>query len=351
MKILFTFILILIFACSSAPKMVEKVDDTPLDTMRIVLSGDFMQHMPQVNAARIFDGFNYTAQLRYIAPFWQGADFSIINLETTLSDVGQYTGYPMFRSPVEVAVALSNSGITHCALANNHALDRGRVGVEKTAEFLDSAGLERFGVWLDADSVSRSYVVLEKGALRVAVLNHTYGTNGMPLPRGVSMNMELDTVRMLEDISMARRVDSATHIVAFVHWGDEYVTVPNREQRRLALWLRARGVNTVVGSHPHTAQPIDYENSVVYSLGNFVSNQRKVNTDAGVSVALTVTQGDSIGIEHVSHYCDVSGSGVEKYRVLTLADSLVVENRDARVRMITAIERVEKILRTPVSYD
>lgn len=354
MKILPIFLLFLLFGCNSSPKKVDKATEIAqdtivelLDTMQIWFSGDFMQHSPQFQAARVEGGYDYDTHLRAIAPLWLGADYSVINLETTLSEEGGYSGYPMFCSPAAIAPALKRAGITHVAMANNHVCDRGLMGVQRTIAALDSAQLEYFGVGFS----DNDYAVLGKGALRVGVLNGTYGTNGLPVPKGVSINSTLDTSRFERNI---RELDSlgVTHKVAYLHWGEEYQTSPSRAQKALAMWLRVKGVDVVVGSHPHVAQPIDTVNSVVYSLGNFVSNQTKINTNAGYSVLLTFIEGcDSVKIDHTAHYVDISGKGVKRYSVLPLSDTLEAQSEAQRRVMRESIERVEKIVRQEVRYD
>ncbi len=317
-------------------------------SVQIIFSGDFMQHLPQVNAATTKDGFSYYEQLKYISKAWHRAPYSVINLETTLSDTPPYTGYPLFCSPDIIAQTLKDNGITHIALANNHAMDRGLIGVQKTAEALQNAQLEYFGVGIHED---RALCFINHFALKVALLNATYGTNGMPVPKGVERISELDTTALLKQINRAK--DSlSTHIIAFLHWGNEYETTPHSTQKKLALWLRSKGVNLIVGSHPHVAQPIDKENSIIYSLGNFTSNQRKIDTDAGYSVRITLHQNNPTAyIEPLPHYVDISEDGLEKYRVLTLSDTTLVKNSIEKQRMIKAIKRVEKIIDTPVKYD
>jgi len=99
-------------------------------------------------------------------------------------------------------------------------------------------------------------------------------------------------------------------IIVFVHWGNEYDTLPSKEQTELSDWLMERGVTMVIGSHPHVIEPMIMSNSadsltnriVVYSMGNFVSNQRKRYTDGGAMVSLTVNKTDSgIRIDSASY--------------------------------------------------
>ena len=104
-----------------------------------------------------------------------------------------------------------------------------------------------------------------------------------------------------------------------MHWGDEYRTFPNAEQKKLADFLFRNGVRIIIGNHPHVVQPLitnevngEIESVVYYSLGNFVSNQQKVNTDGGALAEIVISKADddsSVTIES----CNYSLVWVRKY--------------------------------------
>lgn len=259
---------------------------------RIVAAGDLMQHMPQVSAARRSDGrYDYRESFRHVARYFREADLAIVNLETTLSDEGPYSGYPCFRSPSAVADAMRDMNIDLAVMANNHCCDRGARGIVSTADILDSRGIARTGVYRDSlDYASSNVAYLERGGIAFAVVNYTYGTNGIPVPRGTIVNL-LDTVAMARDLASIdrRRADC---VIAAVHWGNEYERRPNAEQRAVAAFLKRHGVDLIIGSHPHVAQPFETESDggvTLYSLGNFVSNQRKRYCDGGLVAVIDVT--------------------------------------------------------------
>jgi poly-gamma-glutamate synthesis protein (capsule biosynthesis protein) len=227
-----------------------------------------------------------------VAHYFRDADLAVVNLETTLSREGNYSGYPCFCSPAEVAYAMRYMGIDVALLANNHCLDRGAVGVRRTADILDECDIERMGVFRDSTDYSRNNIkYLTRGGVRLAMLNYTYGTNGIPTPKGVVVN-QLDTVTMKRDLHSISP-DSVDCVVAFVHWGNEYERRPNRNQRKLAEWMKCHGVDIIIGSHPHVVQPYEQDKDgkiVVYSLGNFISNQRKRYTDGGLIVTIDIEE-------------------------------------------------------------
>lgn len=314
MKFFIVLSSLLIFSCA-------KSIDSPLAgslprlpaLVSVVFSGDFMQHYPQITAATSADTFNYDTQLRYIAPLWRSADFAIINLETTLTtDSARYSGYPLFAAPTAIAPALARAGITHAALANNHCVDKGARGVHETLGALRGAKIGYTGMWEKSSEVN--ILILEKDSVKIAILNYTYGTNGNIVPENVVVNL-IDTAAIAVDILRAKAA-GATNVVVFYHWGDEYIRSASSSQQALAMWSKARGADAVIGSHPHVVQGIDIKNRVVYSLGNFVSNQSKIHTDAGISVRLTFCRGVAQPrIEYLPHSVDLKSAGAEKYTI------------------------------------
>ena len=295
------------------------------DTVRVELlfTGDVMQHEPQVAAARMADGFDYAPTFAMVRPYFEQADFTIVNLETTLSDRPPYTGYPLFRSPHVLASTLRDVGVDVVCQANNHCLDGGSVGVRRTTATLDACGLLRTGVFRDSVDYRRNrFLYLRKHGIRFLLLNYTYGTNGLPTPPGMWVN-RIDTVLIARDLAEAAEVDC--RMVA-LHWGNEYERTPNREQCRLAAFLRRHGVDLVIGHHPHVIQPFEADSSgvVFYSLGNFVSNQRQRFRDGGLMGRVVV---ERIGEGPLRYQAEVIPVWVDKahrYRVVppAAADTL-----------------------------
>lgn len=253
--------------------------------VRIVAAGDLMVHTPQITAARTADGgYDFSHSMEYVAPYFREADVAIVNLETTLSYDAPYSGYPCFRSPLAVAQAVCDMGIDVVAMANNHCCDGGARGITTTAKVLDSLGIFRVGTYVDSLDYKRNNIrYIKHDDISVAIVNYTYGTNGLPVPRGMIVN-RLDTVAMARDFSEAKSV-GVDCLIAVVHWGNEYERRPNRSQLLLAEFMRRHGVSIILGSHPHVVQKVEVDsvNGVtMWSMGNFVSNQRKRYCDGGI---------------------------------------------------------------------
>jgi poly-gamma-glutamate capsule biosynthesis protein CapA/YwtB (metallophosphatase superfamily) len=257
--------------------------------LTLIFTGDIMQHMPQVDAAWNAEKgtYNYDSCFMYISPWLAGADLAISNLETTLAGK-PYSGYPAFSSPDELVNGMINAGIDIVGTANNHCCDRGKTGIERTITILDSLGMKHMGTYKNAASYSRSNpMIINTRGFRLAFLNYTYGTNGIPVPENNVVNL-IEKDRMQSDLKAAQ--DSVVDkTIVFIHWGTEYEREPNAFQKDIANFLFEQGADIIIGSHPHVIQPMEWrrndtlkkEQLVVWSLGNYVSNQRKQYTDGG----------------------------------------------------------------------
>ncbi len=281
-------------------KTSESASNSPLPStpheITLVFTGDIMQHMPQVDAAWNNDLglYIYDSCFKYINPWLSGADLTISNLETTLAGK-PYSGYPAFSSPDELVNGLLHAGIDIVGTANNHCCDRGITGIERTISILDSLGMMHMGTYRDEASYHKSNpLIVNSHGFRLAFLNYTYGTNGIPAPGNAIVSL-IEKERMLADLQVCR--DSVTDMtIVFIHWGVEYQREPNDFQKDIAQYLFENGAGMIIGSHPHVIQPMEWhkggkgekEQLVVWSLGNFVSNQRKQYTDGGAMFSVTL---------------------------------------------------------------
>lgn len=289
-------VIVAIALAPSAPSTTTHITQPKVTTARLIFGGDFMQHMPQVNAARCEDGtYDYSATTNYIAPLFRNADIAVINLETTISSSGHYSGYPCFASPIAVVDALVDMGVDISLLANNHCCDRLSRGIESTIAELDTRNIAHTGVFRDsADYATNNILRFQVEDIRFALVNYTYGTNGITVPKDRIVNL-IDTTAIKQTLRTIPR-DSVDCVIACMHWGEEYERHPNRTQRDIAAMLRREGVDVIIGSHPHVVQPFEADSThvIFYSLGNFVSNQRRRYTDGGLIAEVEVSKCDTM---------------------------------------------------------
>jgi poly-gamma-glutamate capsule biosynthesis protein CapA/YwtB (metallophosphatase superfamily) len=296
---------------------------TPDEKLSFLFIGDIMGHDEQIWSAenRETHTFNYDDVFRYIKPVISDADIAIANFEVTLGGP-PYSGYPQFSSPPALAAACKNAGIDYMVTANNHAADRGKSGIAGTINRLDSIGIPHTGTFLNSAARDSLYpLMIKKNGMSIALLNYTYGTNGINVPEPVIVNI-LDRNLITADIKKARAKNPDITIL-FLHWGTEYDTVPSKMQTDLAEYFFSLGVDLIIGSHPHVLQKMVWvkntsggkDGIAVYSMGNFISNQRKPKTDGGAIVRIEIVRtGNELKISDAGYYLTWVYTPIEKYR-------------------------------------
>ena len=264
-------------------------------TVNLTFVGDAMQHAPQLAAAQQPDGtYDYSPCFQHIEDDVAWADLAVVNLECPLGGK-PYTGYPCFSAPDSYAMQLRDVGFDLFLTANNHCLDRRDKGLVRTCQMLDSLGIPHIGTYRNQQERDRiiPYIVNVKG-MKIAFLDYTYGTNGIPIQGDVIVDF-IDQQRIADDIALARE-RGAHAICVNLHWGIEYQLKPVASQRTLADWLVSQGVDLIIGGHPHVVEPMEVRHSkeydkdvlLVYSLGNFISNQSDIDTRGGALVKVSL---------------------------------------------------------------
>ncbi|MBD5214700.1 MAG: CapA family protein [Bacteroidales bacterium] len=264
----------------------------PCPEATLLFAGDAMQHAAQIDEARRPDGtYDYSDCFTPLADYISSADYAVVNLETPVSQP-PYSGYPCFNAPTAFAEALKDAGFDLFLTANNHTLDRRENGLRATIAILDSLEVDHIGTYVsERTRCDLLPLIKDINGFKVGFLNYTYGTNGFS-PRDSSVVDYIDKGRIAADIASARE-KGAEIICTTIHWGDEYVPLPNKAQRQIEEFLREQGVELIIGAHPHVVQPmqmhIDRINHfdrtlTVYSLGNFISNMKTTTTRGGAIV-------------------------------------------------------------------
>ena len=288
--------LILLFVVGN-PVSAQEKKDTATGELSLLFIGDIMGHGPQITSAldKSTGKYDYESCFKYIRDEMSAADYTIGNLEVTLAGP-PYSGYPQFSSPDELAVACQASGIDVLVTANNHTCDRGGQGIKRTIWVLDSIRMMHTGSFLDsADRVKNHPLIIEHDCFRIAVLNYTYGTNGIPYPKPTIVNL-LDKQLIASDMAIARS-KNVDKIIVVTHWGAEYQSNAGTDQVEMGKYIFEQGADIIVGAHPHVLQKMVWEKTtdttgaeqlIVYSLGNFISNQRDRKKDGGAMFKMTL---------------------------------------------------------------
>lgn len=300
-------ILIATFIVLSIVSNSQNTDST--STLSLLFMGDIMGHDSQITSARQKDGsYDYSEVFKYLKSEISEVDIAIANLEVTLAGP-PFKGYPQFSSPDALAIAAKDAGIDVFGTANNHSVDRGKSGILRTIHVLDSLEIPHTGTFSNQkEKESNSPLMIEENGFKIALINYTYGTNGIPVPSPAIVNLN-NNKALAADIKKAKALNP-DKVILFIHWGTEYQHQPNKKQTDLAKFCFNAGADIIIGSHTHVLQKSEWisdstqtEKFITYSLGNFVSNQRKRYTDGGQMVKLVLKkQGNAVSIDESGHY-------------------------------------------------
>lgn len=323
------------------------------DTVSIFIVGDIMCHGAQAKSAfNIYSSshpgasrddhqaYDWSTSFAGIEGEIRDADISVGNMEFPFGGA-PFRGYPAFSAPDSYLDYVVGAGFDVLLAANNHILDMGRAGIERTIALYDKMEAEtpvRYtGISSDEeDDAGRYPLIVECKGLRIAFVNFTYGTNA-DIPR---LWPKVNRMKK-DDISKAmERAAEADYVIVLPHWGTEYARHHSKEQESLAEWLVESGADAIVGAHPHRVQdmelrervsPVDSSAKLVpvfYSIGNAVSNQNDPEGRLELVVTLRIVRsslsGRSAMIEPLWQYvwCTKPGMITDGYTVIPVKEYL-----------------------------
>ena len=239
---------------SNKTSEVTKVTDNKTYSASLIACGDVMAHMPQLKAQynTSTKKYSFDNNYKYVKKYIKNADLAMANLETTLcgDDVYAYSSYPTFNTPDALADSLKNVGFDLLSTINNHSFDMSSLGVERTLSTLKKKGFDTVGT--REKKSDDEYVIENVNGIKLGITAYSYGEikNGTKYLNGI-------------------KVSDA-------------------------------GIDIIIGSHPHVVQPVETikstdgkkETLVVYSLGNYISNQRRevlsMYTEDGLMVDIDI---------------------------------------------------------------
>ena len=270
------------------------VEEVPTEyEARLFMVGDALIHSSIYQDAKNSDGsYDFRSMLELIKPIALKYDLKYYNQETILGGATLgYSNYPRFNSPQEVGDAFIDAGFNLVSLATNHTMDKGEIGVINSVNYWNSKeGVVYSGQWLsqeERDKIS----VYEVNGIKYAFFSYTTWTNGLNTPVGKEyLNNVYSDEKAKADIDKVR--DLVDVIIVAMHWGTEYSHGVSQSQTNIANYLSSLGVNLIIGAHPHVVEPVEYINNgktlVIYSLGNFISDQVGIERLTGLMMEVTI---------------------------------------------------------------
>ena len=248
----------------------------------ILMIGDVLVHQPVYKSGIQEDGsLNYDHFFYNIQEDLDEAEIKIVNQETILGGMGLgFSSYPCFNSPQEIGDAEAKAGFNVICHATNHAMDKGYTAINNTIDFWKNnyPNIAMLGLNENEEAQNNIYIY-EQNGFKIAILNYTYGTNGINLPsdKPYLVNL-LNEEKVTSDIKKAK--EEADFVVVLPHWGTEYVYTPDTLQQKYTKIFSDLGVDLVIGTHPHVLENYEiitneegHQMLVFYSLGNYVSGQ------------------------------------------------------------------------------
>lgn len=257
-------------------------ENTDQPEITLVMVGDILLHTPVAESGRLENGgYDFSAVFAEMKGEIQEADLALVNQEVIIGgeELG-VSGYPTFNAPYELGDALADTGFDVVLHATNHALDKGKKGIVNCLSFWreNYPDMAVLGIH-DREEGQQEIYVYEQEGIQIAILNYTYGTNGISMPADMPFAVDmLDRERVAEDLRRAGEL--ADFIVVCPHWGTEYVLNATKEQEDWAAFFAANGADLILGTHPHVIEPVMWVSGkeeetpdalVYYSLGNFVN--------------------------------------------------------------------------------
>lgn len=336
--------------------MENKIDENSEYKLSLIMVGDALIHSAVYNDAYIGgDRYDFTKMFEHIEPYVRGYDLAFYNQETIIGgkDLGLST-YPRFNSPEEIGDALVNIGFNMVSLANNHTLDKGEKAIIHSLDYWNTKNVLYSGCNYSFEE-RENIKIYTINNINIAFLAYTTHTNGLRVPQGKDYLVNIyDEQKVKGDIEEVR--DKADVIIVSMHWGEEYIHTPNKEQKNIAAYLADLGVDIIIGHHPHVIQPIEYidDTLVIYSLGNFISAQVGLEKLIGAMVSVEIKKinykgHSSINIEHLdtellyTYYKNYKNFKVIPFDILD--DNVLANHKQIEMEYAAIIKKYDNSIR------
>ena len=319
-------------------------------TAKVFMVGDALIHSAVYEDARQSDGsYDFTPMLSAIKPISSKYDLAYYNQETILGgkDLG-YSNYPRFNSPQEVGDAFIDAGFNLVSLATNHTMDKGEQGVlNSVAYWKTKSNVVSSGQWSSEEERNQSITTIhEVNNIKYAFISYTIWTNGLSTPAGKEyLNNLYSEEKAKADIEAVR--DKVDFVIVAIHWGTEYSFKVDAKQEEIANYLSSLGVDLIIGAHPHVIQTVEYINNnktfVVYSLGNFISDQNDIDNFTGLAFEVTLKK-------HVDVEDNVTNSVVEPKAELVYTTTTKVRGVNHNFKVVPYPNLTDNELKNYLSY-
>ena len=321
------------------------IQKSPITTIHIKAAGDLNVTDAVVNAGMAVNSYDFSPVFKDVAAILSDADLTVMNFEGNIC--GAPYGSGTTSAPAELLTALRGCGVDLLQMANSCAINNGLNGLTSTLRAIRSAGIEPVGAFSSSEEFKKSkgYTMTEIQGVKVGFVAFTKGLGGRGMPAGsedlvnilytdyATEYQKIDKTR-ITSILKSMEEEKPDLTVALLHWGSEYNDDISKTQEQIASLLKKNGVDVIIGTHPHTLQPIEFDKStgtlVAYSLGDFFGDANRGATNYSVILDLEITKDANAGTTKVTDYT--------LHPIYTVRETECVGNNDRRVvRVGTAL--------------
>ena len=321
------------------------IQKSPITTIHIKAAGDLNVTDAVVNAGMAVNSYDFSPVFKDVAAILSDADLTVMNFEGNIC--GAPYGSGTTSAPAELLTALRGCGVDLLQMANSCAINNGLNGLTSTLRAIRSAGIEPVGAFSSSEEFKKSkgYTMTEIQGVKVGFVAFTKGLGGRGMPAGsedlvnilytdyATEYQKIDKTR-ITSILKSMEEEKPDLTVALLHWGSEYNDDISKTQTQIVSLLKKNGVDVIIGTHPHTLQPIEFDKStgtlVAYSLGDFFGDANRGATNYSVILDLEITKDANAGTTKVTDYT--------LHPIYTVRETECVGNNDRRVvRVGTAL--------------
>ena len=322
------------------------IQKSPITTIHIKAAGDLNVTDSVVNAGMAVNSYDFSPVFKDVAAILSDADLTVMNFEGNIC--GAPYGSETTSAPAELLEALRGCGVDLLQMANSCAINNGLNGLTATLRAIRAAGIEPVGAFASSEEFkqSKGYTMTEIQGVKVGFVAFTKGLGGRGMPAGnedlvnilytdyTTLYKEIDKTR-ITSILKSMEEEKPDLTIALLHWGSEYNDDISKTQTQLVSLLQKNGVDVIIGTHPHTLQPIEFDKSagtlVAYSLGDFFGEADRGATNYSVILDLEITKDANAGTTKVTDYT--------LHPIYTVRENECVGNNDRRVvRIGTALQ-------------
>ena len=314
------------------------IQKSPITTIHIKAAGDLNVTDAVVNAGMAVNSYDFSPVFKDVAAILSDADLTVMNFEGNVC--GAPYGSESTSAPAELLTALRGCGVDLLQMANSCPINNGLNGLTSTLRAIRAAGIEPVGAFSSSEEFKKSkgYTMTEIQGVKVGFVSFTKGLGGRGMPAGsedlvnilytdyATEYREIDKNR-ITSILKAMEEEKPDLTVALLHWGSEYNDDISKTQTQIVSLLKKNGVDVIIGTHPHTLQPIEFDKGagtlVAYSLGDFFGDANRGATNYSVILDLEITKDDNAGTTKVTDYT--------LHPIYTVRETECVGNNDRRV--------------------